>query len=168
MALASSMKPLPIEPLTQAAFAPFGDVIAPDHARETYPINAGTTLRFHDLARVDTGAQDGRSLISLCRAQPRAFPFAVRLLERHPLGSQAFIPLHAAPYLIVVATGPQDTPRAFIAARGEGVNYLRGTWHHPLIALDRVTDFLVVDRGGSGENCDEVQLDQPWILQSPL
>lgn len=149
---------LPIEPLTREAFAPFGDVIEAASAARTYAINAGTTTRFHDLASIDTEREGGRPLLSLFRAQPRELPFAVTMLERHPLGSQAFVPVSKQPYLVVVAEAPDAVPRAFLARDGQGVNYRAGTWHHPLLALGEVSDFLVIDRGGPGNNCDEVVL----------
>ena len=155
---------LRVEPLTPAAFVPFGEVISFDAAREVFPINNGSTQRHHALAQVEVGTGHGQ--ISLARAQPRTLPFAVKLLERHPLGSQAFIPLSKQAYLIVVAESPQHPPRCFLAANGEGVNYRAGTWHHPLIALDVVSDFLIVDRGGSGHNCDEQELPQTWWINS--
>jgi ureidoglycolate lyase len=159
------MKPLAVEPLDAAAFAPFGEVIEAASARRAFAINAGTTERFDDLARIDTDADGGRPVLSLFRAQPRALPFAVRMLERHPLGSQAFMPLDPAiRYLVVVAEDPLALPRAFLASHGQGVNYRRGGWHHPLIALDRVSEFLVIDRAGPGGNCDEVELPMAWQL----
>lgn len=155
---------LAIEPLTRTAFAAFGDVIEADGAARTYAINAGTTMRFHDLATIDTTRDGGRPVMSLFRAQPRPLPFLVRQLERHPLGSQAFVPLSPHPYLVVVATDPAATPRGFLARDGQGVNYRAGTWHHPLLALDAVSDFLVIDRGGPGDNCDEADLPRPYVL----
>lgn len=152
------------EPLTRAAFAPFGDVIEAAAASQSYAINAGTTQRFHDLATIDTTREHGRTIVSLFRAQPRELPFAVRMLERHPLGSQAFVPLSPRPYLVVVATDPSATPRAFLARDGQGVNYRPGTWHHPLLALEAVSDFLVIDRAGPGNNCDEAQLPAPYSI----
>lgn len=153
---------LQVEALTPAAFAPFGEVISFGAARAIFPINNGTTQRHHALARVDVGS--GHALISLARAEPRMLPFAVTLLERHPLGSQAFIPLSRTPYLIVVAESPQHPPRCFRAVHGEGVNYRAGTWHHPLIALDAVSDFVIIDRGGEGANCDEATLAATWWI----
>lgn len=153
---------LAVEPLTTAAFAPFGEVISFEAAREIFPINNGTTQRHHALAQIEVGA--GHGLISLARAEPRSLPFAVTMLERHPLGSQAFIPLSKQPYLIVVAESPLHPPRCFLAANGEGVNYRAGTWHHPLIALDTVSDFLIVDRGGADHNCDEQDLPRAWWI----
>jgi ureidoglycolate lyase len=161
------MRELAVEPLTAAAFAPFGDVIEPASAKATYAINEGTATRYHDLARIDTAAGDGRTVVSIFRAQPRAFPFAVEMLERHPLGSQAFVPMGPAPYLVVVGTGAGDAPRAFLARDGQGVNFHRGTWHHPLLALERESAFLVIDRDGPGENCDEVRLVEPYRILSP-
>lgn len=157
---------LRVEALTPDAFAAFGDVISFDTARQIIPINSGTTLRHHALAQVEVG--EGHALISLARAAPRTLPFAITMLERHPLGSQAFIPLSKVPYLVVVAESPQHTPRCFIAAHGEGVNYHAGTWHHPLIALNQTSDFVLVDRGGSGHNCDEEDLPRTWWISSGI
>lgn len=163
LAAGSELPALAVEALTAAAFAPFGDVIEAGSARDAYAINDGTTQRFHDLARIDVG-DDGRAIVSLFRAQPRVLPIVIGMLERHPLGSQAFVPLDPAlRYLVVVADDPAR-PRAFLAAAGQGVNYRRGTWHHPLLALDRVSDFLVIDRAGPGANCDEVMLPHRWRL----
>lgn len=154
---------LPVESLTPAAFAPFGDVIAFGNASTTYPINQGTTLRHHGLARIEVGT--GHGMISLARAEPRTLPFAVTMLERHPLGSQAFIPLGKTPYLVVVSATPQSQPRCFLASDGAGINFHAGTWHHPLLALQRVSDFLIVDRGGAGDNCEEANLPRTWWIE---
>ncbi len=156
------MRILKVEPLTRAAFAPFGDVIEPEAAQAVFAINHGTTQRFHDLALIDTLSAGGRPIVSLCRAQPRELPFVINLLECHPLGSQAFIPLSDHPFLVVVALNPDTPPRAFLARGGQGVNYRRGAWHHPLIALDALSDFLIIDRGGGGNNCDEVLLPMEY------
>ena len=149
-------------PLTAAAFAPFGEVIeTAGHAPRL--INEGTSDRFDDLTPVDVLADGGRPLISIFRATPRPLPFVVKGLERHPLSSQAFYPLDGLPYLVVVASAgdsPWETRiRAFRAAGNQGVNYRRGTWHHALLALGKTCHFLVVDRGGSEENCDEVVVE---------
>lgn len=152
---------LRVEVLTPEAFAPFGEVIAFGAAKRVYPINGGTSQRHHALARIEVGG--GHGLISLARAESRTLPFAIRMLERHPLGSQAWIPLSNTPYLIVVAESPEHPPRCFLATQGEGVNYRAGTWHHPLIAL-AAGDFLIVDRGGEGANCNEVDLAQTWWI----
>lgn len=160
-------RPLAVEVLTAAVFAPFGEVIEAAAAREAYPINEGTAMRHHHVAQVDCETQGGQTLISLVRAQPRALPFDIVMLERHPLGGQAFVPLSpASRYVVVVAESPAHPPRAFLASGGQGINYRRGTWHHPLIALDAATDFLVVDRGGEGHNCDEAVLAQRWRIEA--
>jgi ureidoglycolate lyase len=163
------MKALTIEPLTRAAFAPFGDVIELEGARQI-PINLGTTVRFHDLAHIDVADAGGRPLVNLFRGQPRTLPFEVTMLERHPLGSQAFVPLTRQSYLVVVApAGPlvPEAVRAFVTRGWQGVNYAKGVWHHPLIALDEVSDFIVVDRGGDGPNCDEQTLPESVWLTEP-
>ena len=150
------------EPLSAAAFAPFGDVIEASAAAQRWQINQGQAERFHDLACVDMAGPGATTLISIFRSQPRRFPLRLSLLERHPLGSQAFMPLAALPYLVVVAPGesaPQlQRLRCFLAGPGHGVNYARGTWHHPLLSLHETADFLVVDRGGPGLNLDEFAL----------
>lgn len=147
------------EPLTAAAFAPFGDVIEVRGSAQRLQVNQGHAERFHDLARVELAGSDARALISIFRSQPRQFPLFLSVLERHPLGSQAFMPMAALPYLVVVAPGG-DAPdvqalRCFVAAPGQGVNYALGTWHHPLLSLQATTDFLVIDRGGPGINLEE-------------
>ena len=164
------MRSLAIEPLTREAFAPFGDVIELDGARH-FPINAGTTERYHDLATIDVSDADGRVLVNVFRAQPFRLPIEIRMMERHPLGSQAFLPIGDAPYLVVVAPrGPLDPEhmRVFITRGWQGVNYAKGVWHHPLLALEGPSDFIVIDRGGPGANCDEVQLNEPWRIAQAL
>ena len=155
-----------IEKLTRDKFAPFGDLITLTGAQH-YPINGGTTERFHDLAVIDVSDQDGRPLVSLFRSKPRSLPFEIRIMERHPLGSQAFIPVSKDPYLVIVApSGDFDerTVSVFLAERGEGVNYAKGVWHHALFALFLESDFIVVDRGGPGGNCEEITLRQPILI----
>jgi ureidoglycolate lyase len=164
--LKSQNKIVKIEQLTRAAFASFGDVISFEGASH-YPINNGTTERYHDLANVDVSHGDGRPLISLFRGQPRSFPFEVRYMERHPFGSQAFYPLSPNPYLVIVAPAGElevSKLKFFYSSPTQGVNYGKGVWHHALIALNSVSDFLIVDRGGDGPNCDEVELTHSILL----
>ena len=144
-------------PLTKEAFAPFGDVIETDGA-QGLSINEGTTERFHDLASVDVSAKSGSPLISIFRGQPRPHPIAIRMVERHPLGSQAFFPMQDQDWFIVIAASG-DAPlvcelRAFHATGRQGVNYRPGIWHHPLLVLKPDSDFIVVDRVGAGQNFD--------------
>lgn len=162
------MPTIRVEPLTQAAFALFGEVIEPASAKAVHSINDGTALRFHALARIDVADAEGYPIISLFRAQPRRLPLTVTVLERHPLGSQAFMPLGPAPYLVVVAVDAEAPPRAFLARDGQGINFHRGTWHHSLLALERESDFLIIDRAGEAANCEEVALREHWTIEPPI
>ncbi|MBJ7553343.1 ureidoglycolate lyase [Marinomonas spartinae] len=161
--------PFVLEPLTAEAFAPFGEVIAATESAHSFAINGGTTERFHDLAAVEVDGE-ARGGISIFRGQAREFPIAIRMLERHPKGSQAFMPLQGRPYLVVVApNGANDVPnlsqiRLFYATAEQGVNYRSGTWHHPLLALQATSDFLVVDRIGEGHNCDEFFFSDEQVM----
>jgi ureidoglycolate lyase len=143
--------------LTKAGFAPFGEVIEMDGAQH-YPINQGFAERFDDLARVDVGDAN----ISIVVANPRPKPIAIRLMERHPLGSQIFYPLQDRPWLVVVCGDPKDRAsfRAFSATGRQGINYARNIWHHPLLVLEADSRFLVVDRKGPGANLEEVPIDE--------
>ncbi len=152
---------LSLEPLTAEAFAPFGDVIELSDRNTVLPINYGVTDRHHDLANVDVEDKGGRAIISLFKTQAIELPFPIQIMERHPLGSQAFIMTTGNPYVVVVAkpgTFDYRELRAFIAAPHQGVNYHKGTWHHYCLGLKGVNEFLVVDRGGDGHNCDEINL----------
>jgi len=155
-----------VEPLTREAFAPFGQVIEIAGARH-YPINNGMTERYHDLARVELAGTNPRPLISIFRGQPYTLPLELRLVERHPLGSQAFYPLSDRPFLVVVAlddAGTPGMPRAFLTAPGQGVNIAINTWHGVLTPLGAVSDFIVVDRGGDGNNLEEHSFDVPYLI----
>jgi ureidoglycolate lyase len=146
------------EPLTAQAFAPFGDVIEARMDNRIIPINYGLTERHHDLAKVEVEGGDGRAIVSIFRTQPISLPFQVKIMERHPLGSQAFMMLTGNPFLVVVAPAGNFNPaqlRAFRAEPEQGVNYHKGVWHHYCLGLNEQNDFLVVDREGSGGNCDE-------------
>jgi ureidoglycolate lyase len=153
--------------LTAEGFRAFGDVI--DIAgRPSRAINENTSLRYDDLASVDVLEAGGRPLMSIFEATPRPLPLHVRTLERHPLSSQAFYPLERRPFLVVVAeegAAPlRSRLRAFLSSGSQGVNYRRNTWHHSLIALDAVSRFLVVDRGGPTENCEEIRVGDAAIF----
>lgn len=149
------------QPLTREAFAAFGDVIESAHSR-SMPINGGMTTRFHDLARVDPGPGDSRVLVNIFETLPYALPLPVNMLERHPLGSQAFVPMDGSRFLVVVAPAGDavriEDIRAFVTNGRQGVNYARGVWHHPLVVTQQRASFVVIDRGGAGPNCDEIFL----------
>ena len=124
-------------------------------------------MRYHDLAEVDVTEQQGKTLLNIFRSTPLAFPLPIEMMERHPLGSQAFIPMSNQPYVVVVApSGELDTSKieVFLASSKQGVNYHKGTWHHFCLALNEVSDFLVVDRGGKGDNCDVEKLDGSLVI----
>lgn len=147
---------LVVEPLTRGAFAPFGDVIETT-GRDYFMINNGSTRRYHNLAVADV--DDGsRAIISIFQL-PAQLSIDIEMLERHPKGSQAFIPLSGNPYFIVVApAGDEPDPkaiRAFYAKGNQGINYHKGVWHHPVLVLEDKDQFLIVDRDGEGSNCDE-------------
>lgn len=145
------------EPLTRAVFAPFGEVIEAEGA-ETRVINDGHALRRHALAHVAPGPE-GRAILSIFEATPRPRPLMIHMLERHPLASQAFMPLADRDWLVVVAEGEAApdlaTLRCFRASGRQGVNYRAGCWHFPVLALGERQDFLVADREGPGENLEE-------------
>jgi ureidoglycolate lyase len=158
-------------PLTRGLFAPFGDVIESD-GNPHYTINDGYAERYSDLAAIDVGAQDGQIRVNIFHALPRTLPLPIRMVERHPLSSQAFVGMSGRPFLVVVAA-PGRAPQAgdlhaFVTNGRQGVNYVRGTWHHPLIAFAAADEFLVIDRGGPGENCDEIFFgDGEILLEAP-
>ena len=155
------------ELLTRENFAPFGDVIEVNDNAKNFSINDGFTQRYHDLAAVDVTQENGRTLINIFRSTPLAQPVSINMMERHPLSSQAFIPMGQHPFLVVVAPkGELDTTRirVFLASSNQGVNYHKGTWHHYCLALHQVSDFIVIDRGGAGDNCNTVKLDGSLVI----
>lgn len=158
------------QPLTAEAFAPFGDVIETKD-RDSFLINNGSTKRYHQLANIDLDEQ-GAAIISIFRATSLSMPLPILMLEKHPLGSQAFIPMQNSAFLIVVAPKSDSIDpteiKAFISNGKQGINYRRNVWHHPILALHDNDDFLVIDRTGPGDNCDEFYFSQEQsILLSP-
>ena len=151
------MRLLSPAPLTREAFAPFGDVIEMEGSA-SITINQGFAQRFNDLAHVDVAMEGGATNVSLFLGTPRPLPIAIKLMERHPLGSQLFVPLQDKPWLVLVAEDIHDfaSYRAFTATGRQGVNYARNVWHHPLLVLDPESRFLIVDRKGPGSNLEEV------------
>jgi ureidoglycolate lyase len=154
------------EPLSRTAFAPYGDVLDctgdPDRI-----INAGLCGRWHDRAALDFGP-DGRAGISLFRSETRTLPYKLDLLERHPLGSQAFIPMTFSPFLVIVAAdlgGVPDGIRAFVTTPGQGINIGRNVWHGVLTPLQAPGLFAVIDRIGPGANLQEYTLPVPVMVQ---
>lgn len=154
------------QPLTAGAFAPYGDVIAAE-GEPTMMINRGMCGRHHDLATLDFAGTDARAGISLFKAVPRSFPYDLDMMERHPEGSQAFLPMTDNPFLVIVAAdkdGAPHEPEAFVTRPGQGVNYHRGTWHGVLTPLSEPGLFAVVDRIGLGTNLEEHWFEEVFTI----
>ena len=158
------MRQLRPEPLTAAAFARFGEVL--EASGDFRLINQGLCKRHHDRAQMDFGPE-GRAGISIFHAEPRALPHSFDLIERHPEGSQAFLPMTAHPFLVIVAEGPQATPQAFLSNGAQGINLHRGTWHGVLTPLHAPGLFAVVDRIGATPNLEEHRFTEPWTILAP-
>ena len=153
------------QPLTAAAFAPFGDVMDASGAPDKL-INQGKCGRFHDKAQLDFS--DGAAGISIFQGEVETLPLTLEMVERHPDGSQAFVPMSADPFLVVVATdaaGVPTNPQAFITAPGQAINFHRGTWHGVLTPLSKPGLFAVIDRIGAGPNLQEHWLDTSYIIE---
>ncbi|WP_204113919.1 ureidoglycolate lyase [Shimia biformata] len=158
------MKTIAAHPLTAAAFAPFGDVIELRDA-PTKLINQGMCGRHHDLAAMDFS--EGKAGISLFDAKPRALPYTLDMVERHPDGSQAFIPMSETSFLVIVAPdedGKPGTPLAFLTRPGQGINFHRNTWHGVLTPLETPGLFAVIDRIGDGPNLEEFWFEHPYTV----
>ena len=158
------MRTLIATPLTPEAFAPFGDVL--DATGDFRLINEGMCQRHHDRATLDFGPE-GRAGISIFQAEPRALPYTFDLIERHPDGSQAFLPMSENPFLVIVATSPKAEPQAFLTDGTQGINLHRGTWHGVLTPLHAPGRFAVVDRIGPTPNLEEYRYSEPWTVLAP-
>lgn len=152
--------------LTAADFAPYGDVIecagAPDKM-----INAGMCGRFHDRAKIDIS--DGTAGISLFDAKARQLPYVVDMVERHPLGSQAFIPMTQTCFMVIVADdldGVPVNPKAFLTKQGQSINLHRNVWHGVLAPLGAAGQYAVVDRIGEGANLQEHYFETPYLISA--
>ena len=161
------MKPLKPAPLTAEAFAPFGTVIEKPGA-DAFAINDGHCIRHNALATVDVAQHGGTAIVSIFAAQPYALPLTVGLVERHPLGSQAFYPLGHHDWLVLACSdegGRPVDPTAFLATASQGINFHRNVWHGVLTPLYEPCDFLVVDRAGPdddpGDNLEEYRFEIP-------
>lgn len=155
-----------VQPLTAAAFAPFGEVLEATGDPDKL-INQGLCGRFHDRATLDF--IDGRAGISLFRSETRTLPYRLDMVERHPLGSQAFLPMSMDPFLVIVAPdedGAPGRPLAFLTAPGQGINLHRNSWHGVLTPLSAPGLFAVIDRIGPGDNLQEHWFDTPWTVRA--
>ena len=154
-------------PLTQKEFFEFGDVLEVKN-REHFLINDGMCKRYDRLSKVTADNGVGQSSISIFRGQPYSLPLTVKLLERHPLGSQAFMPLHSDPFLVIVAknlNGKPTTPKVFFTNGAQGINIHKNTWHGVLTPIFTECDFLVIDRVGPTPNLEEFILVQKTIIK---
>jgi len=152
-----------IEALTQANFAPYGDVVESEN-RKSFFINNDMAERFHNLAKVDVLGDDASAIISLVHSKKFDMPRKVDHVENHPLGSQAFLPLDDSPFIVVVGKAG-ETPdvnalEAFVTNGQQGINYHAGTWHHVLLTPYSAMRFICVDRVGSGNNCIDFFIDE--------
>ena len=157
------IKPIP---MTKENFSKFGDMIGTENIKPI-EINNGYANRFDDIAKIDTANNNGETTISIFSALKRSFPMKIDMMEKHPLGTQAFIPMKETTFLTLVAPEGKklemDKIESFVVPKGKGVNYKTGIWHFPLISTEDM-DFLVVDRKGPGENLIVENLDQEKIL----
>jgi len=164
------MTPLPLrlQELTAPAFAPFGDVLQTD-GQAAEEINRGHTDKFADLARIDVSDEKGRAAVHIFRSRPLTLPLLIGQMERHPLGSQAFMPLQASPFVVVVAPAGSvpaaEDVRGFVSNGRQGVNLHRGVWHHYQITLEEPAEYLVIDRAGPGVNFEEKRLNPPLVIE---
>ena len=152
--------------LTREAFAPFGDVIE-KKGSDSFPINRGKCQRHHALSTAEVMGDDARVIMSIFAGQAYQLPHRVDLVERHPLGSQAFYPLGNDPWLVIVCaddSGIPIAPKAFLASSDQGINLYRNVWHGVLTPLVSDADFLVVDRDGEGKNLEEYSFDEIQIF----
>ncbi len=157
-------------PLTGSDFKPFGQVIELEKATQQ-SINQGLTTRFHDLLDIDANDQEGRPIVSLFRTAPMPLPHRVKMMERHPLGSQGFIPMCEQPFLVLVGQQKHaqgklqfDELILFITNGRQGINFHKNIWHHFQMVLHNKQDFIVIDRAGKGTNLEEISVaGEVWI-----
>lgn len=155
------------DPLTAEAFAPFGDVL--EATGDFRLINDGLCKRHHDRARIDVAPEvdpQNRAGISIFNAEARTLPYRFDLVERHPEGSQAFLPMTQHPFLVIVTLDPQHAPRAFLTNGAQGINLYRGTWHGVLTPLAAPGLFAVVDRIGVSANLEEYRYPKVWVVEA--
>jgi ureidoglycolate lyase len=153
------------KPITKENFSKFGDMITTNNIKPI-EINNGYAKRFDGIANLNTSKDGGETTISIFSALKRSFPMKIDMMEKHPLGSQAFIPMKDTTFLVFVAPHGNKLDlnkiESFIVPPGIGVNYNPGTWHFPLISTENM-NFLVVDRKGSGDNLIIESLDKEQV-----
>ena len=157
------IKPIKI---TRKNFAAYGNLISSNDIKPI-DINAGYAKRFDDLANIKSSKNGGKTIVSIFSALKRNFPMKIDMMEKHPLGSQAFIPMKETTFLCFVAP-PGESPeidkiQSFIIPPKTGINYKPDIWHFPLISTEN-TDFLVIDRKGNSENLVIHKFDKEKIV----
>jgi len=153
------------ETLTAEALAPYGDLLDASGEPDKL-INQGKCGRYHDQAKLDFA--DGRAGISIFKGEKETLPLPLKMVERHPDGSQAFVPMSADSFLVVVARDKDGTPiepKAFLTEPGQAINFHRGTWHGVLAPLSEPGLFAVVDRIGDGANLEEHWFEQNYVIE---
>lgn len=154
------------ERLTPEGFAAFGDVVSAG-LKAGSSANQGTAVRFDWCAELFNGRDAARPNLAVFRSAPQKLPFTVRLLERHPFSSQAFLPMVCGRFLIMVAPDLSGVPdasrlRVFVCGPGQGINYHVGVWHHPIVALDVPAEFAMLSwEDGTPQDCVEHHFDAP-------
>lgn len=150
-------------PITADAIAGLAELIEAAGPADKQ-INKGLCGRFHDRANLDIEGETG---ISVFQSVSFSMPFRMEMMERHPHGSQAFLPMQQGEYLVVLADdkdGKPDAPRAFIAGPGQAVNIGRNVWHGVLCPLSDPGLFMVVDRVTDSPNLEEHWFDEPYLI----
>ena len=154
------------KPITKDNFSKFGDMISTENLK-SLEINNGYAKRFDDIANINTSQDNGETTVSIFSALKREFPMKIDMMEKHPLGRQAFMPMKETTFLAFVAPDGKKPDlkkiESFIVPPGIGINYNPGTWHFPLISTENM-NFLVVDRKGSGENLVIENLDKENLI----
>lgn len=166
-----SQRSIHIQPLTNENFAPFGEVISCT-GHDFFHINDAHTERYHALVETEIKGEAKVGISIFRNIKTTTLPLTISMLERHPNGSQAFIPMQGQKFLIVVALNSNEHPdqpdttqiHAFLSDGTQGVNYRVGTWHHPLLTLESPSDFAVIDRIGTGHNCDVFEFTELVIV----
>ena len=140
--------------ITRKNFKKFGDVISTKKIK-SININDGYAKRFNDLCRINTSSKKGSTIVSIFSAKKRKFPMNIKMMEKHNLGSQAFMPMEETTFLVFVAPKGKKPNikklKSFIIPEQIGINYRPGIWHFPLISTKNM-NFLVIDRKGKGNN----------------
>ncbi len=149
------------EALTVESFAPYGEVISKQE-NKLLDMNGGMADNYRAVGHANTKTGEGETVISIVVSKQYPKPFKINVIERHPLGSQAFIPQSNIPFIVIVAEAGDwhgsDSLKAFITDGSQGINYHRGTWHSPLFTPYGEMDFICIDRQGEGDNCEVIQL----------